>query len=669
MADTPQWGPEPNQQAAFLNDFKKQTAAELAAIKARLIWLLMPSFLILIAVLGLSLFTFHKVNELQVAMEGSEQTLKGLKKSMKQLTGDDQQLRPIYLNNGLTDTERAEFYHLAEGSEVYPLTWLKALENENGKPFLQDLERLGFLPDPDNKDGLPVGLTSGVTIGLEPLGPMVGLNCAACHVGELHYKDKRVRIDGAPNLVNTREFFKSLIDSALGTAKDPAKLLAFVIRVKQLEEKSAGVEPSRIRSFARQALVKVVQTEEDAFKAVLLPAIKKFIDAEEAAGAKPFDFKAALKEGVQDEKSFRAKLVKDLKLEGVAELAKKSKVLSALKTEVERHGAVTHTLEDIYISLRLLRARAIFLQKLGPVGLNDNTNWGPGRVDAFGSARTFLFDDKYLPVNPVSYPPIFELKSHGWFHYDNNTNTFLERNFGQALGVGALYDKESGKSTLQTQNLRKLETLARKLSAPKWPEEVFGHLDAERVKKGAKLYEKYCASCHNPKDGEPFVELFKLEAIDTDTGRANSFAAKLPDGTPFFEKIRDTMLEIKKIEVAKLPEVEQAEIAKEPVEWRGPNLYSARTLKGAWATAPYLHNGSVPTLDDLLKPAKDRPKEFYVGGRQFDVDKLGYMNDEKATLYKIATPGNSNRGHEGDNYGTGMSADDRKDLLEYLKSL
>ena len=257
----------------------------------------------------------------------------------------------VYLDNGLDMKDRAAFYHLAEGSEVYPLTWMKALETVDGKPFLDDVERMGFLPDPENKDGLPVGLTSGVTIGMEPLGAMVGLNCAACHVGELHYKDKRIRIDGAPNLLNTRDFFKTLIDSALATAEDPAKLVAFLVRVKNLDD---NAEPTSIRARVRSLLVAVVNKEDEVFHAALKPVIKKIM-ADEAAAPR-FNFKASLKDGVQDEKAFRAKIVKDLKLNNVADLLKKSTVLKKQSDEVEQNNVLTHTLEDIYISIRLLRA-------------------------------------------------------------------------------------------------------------------------------------------------------------------------------------------------------------------------------------------------------------------------------------------------------------------------
>ena len=549
---------------------------------------------------------------------------------------------------------------------------MKALETANGKLFLDDVERLGFLPDPDNQDGLPVGLTSGVTIGLEFLGPMVGLNCAACHVGELHCKGKRFRIDGAPSLLNTRDFFKTLIDSGESTAADPAKLLAFLIRVKQNEEKAAGVEPSKLSgSSPARSLLKVVQKEEEAFKALLLPVIDKIIKT-----ADDLDLAALLRDGVQDEQKVRAKIVKDLKLDHVAELVKKSTVVQELKDDIEKNRAVTHLLEEVLLSVRLLRARAVFLKKLGAVGENPLTNWGAGRDAAFGSARAFLFTNPsatYDPVNPVSYPPIFELKSHDWFHYDNNTNTFLEPQLRpSARRQARFYDPKTLNSTLQTKNLLQLEKLAGQLSAPKWPEDILGKIDLDRAKRGEKLYAKYCAECHNPpKEGDPFARLFELDDINTDKGRADMFAAKLADGTPFSVQIFATRCSaIKLKEIADFPKDQKDAIMKKPpeVKWQGPDKYSARTIKGSWATAPYLHNGSVLNLWELLLPAKLRTPIFYVGSHQYDVEKLGYVSDDKMTKFVVATPGNSNQGHEGEKYGTNINDDERKDLLEYLKT-
>ncbi|NQZ57608.1 MAG: hypothetical protein HRT88_09120, partial [Lentisphaeraceae bacterium] len=85
-----------------------------------------------------------------------------------------------------------------------------------------------------------------------------------------------------------------------------------------------------------------------------------------------------------------------------------------------------------------------------------------------------------------------------------------------------------------------------------------------------------------------------------------------------------------------------------------------------WATAPYLHNGSVPNLHQLLLPVEKRDNIFYVGSREFDPEKVGFTSSEGRFRYETSREGNSNSGHE---YGTKLKSDERQQLLEYLKTL
>jgi hypothetical protein len=104
--------------------------------------------------------------------------------------------------------------------------------------------------------------------------------------------------------------------------------------------------------------------------------------------------------------------------------------------------------------------------------------------------------------------------------------------------------------------------------------------------------------------------------------------------------------------------------------------YKGRPLTGIWATPPYLHNGSVPTLYDLLLPPEDRPKSFYLGSREFDPDKVGYvtaLSADNTFLYRTRDEtgrfidGNSNAGHD---YGNAaLTEEQRRALVEYMKSL
>ena len=96
--------------------------------------------------------------------------------------------------------------------------------------------------------------------------------------------------------------------------------------------------------------------------------------------------------------------------------------------------------------------------------------------------------------------------------------------------------------------------------------------------------------------------------------------------------------------------------------------YRARPLNGVWAMAPYLHNGSVPSLHDLLLAPEQRPRTFFVGKWEFDPVNVGYEAGQApgAFLFDTSIRGNSNAGHV---YGTDMTEDDRKALIEYLKTL
>jgi hypothetical protein len=98
--------------------------------------------------------------------------------------------------------------------------------------------------------------------------------------------------------------------------------------------------------------------------------------------------------------------------------------------------------------------------------------------------------------------------------------------------------------------------------------------------------------------------------------------------------------------------------------------YKAAPLTGIWATAPYLHNGSVPTLTDLLKPAAARPRSFSMNMGTYDEQKVGIAaSPPSGPTFDTRLWGNHNSGHDGVAYGTELSDADKQDLLEYLKSL
>jgi hypothetical protein len=143
--------------------------------------------------------------------------------------------------------------------------------------------------------------------------------------------------------------------------------------------------------------------------------------------------------------------------------------------------------------------------------------------------------------------------------------------------------------------------------------------------------------------------LFAVADVGTDPHRAEMFTQKLADG---FNKF--------------LAELE-SEGYQPPKEFgvRSTGKYWAATLSGVWARSPYLHNGSVRTMHELLASPEQRAKTFHRGSRVFDENEMGYT-DEGFYVFDTAASGNSNSGHD---YGTKLSDNEKHDLIEYLKTL
>lgn len=353
------------------------------------------------------------------------------------------------------------------------------------------------------------------------------------------------------------------------------------------------------------------------------------------------------------------------------------KHLAAAVDSLQEKGSLASKLADKKLkidsaadSLQLLKSKAVYLQRLR--GLRTTVKAGFGRLDAFVAARNLLLGDKFAMdvTSPVSLPPIFGLAKLTWFHYDNNTTSILQRNMGEDLGVGAVADMTTGESTVLVRNLHRLEEIAAKLPVPKWPEAMLGKIDAARAGRGEAIYKKECASCHDASPDGTFPDrVYDLATIGTDPNRALNFAKPVGDRT-FVDALKEVIgkVEKKAFEREHVTAEEAAKMDPPGAVWRTTSSYAARPIGGVWATAPYLHNGSVPTLHDLLLPPAQRPKTFLTGSREYDPKKVGYVSDgsQGGTFHFDTTgDGNHNTGHT---WGTELAEEQRLDLLEYLKS-
>ncbi|GEM_PF-3539896 len=470
-------------------------------------------------------------------------------------------------------------------------------------------------------------------------------------------------------MFDARKFFTELADSTQATFEHPSKLLAFLAR---LEWDDSRGDDSDARRDSRELTAKLASGPSKLHEK-LLPHIGDLIAKEKERA--PNELLSALKSARAEAHELRTKLLGDFKLpEPLHELGEINDAIESVAKRVGSKTAIKQTMEDIAIEVRLLHARAEFLKRLAFLGGADITDGGPGRVDAFGTARYWLFDPNYKPNTPVSYPAIFGFEQIYWLHYDGNTTSVIERNIGQALGLGAVFEPETFSSTVIPQNLNRLEVLAAKITPPAWPEKLFGKTDANMAARGKTLFDSHCVKCHPPIEPGKMAEdlLFPLDEVGTDPDRAVTFTATLPDGKPYMDSLRDALAALKKraYEEDKITPEQQAAFERgRPVEWRASGQYAGRPLRAIWASAPYLHNASVPTLYDLLVPPDKRPATFPLGHREYDPKKVGYTTEVSGTpifTFDITKPGNSNVGHT---YGTELPESDRMDLIEFLKTL
>ena len=286
--------------------------------------------------------------------------------------------------------------------------------------------------------------------------------------------------------------------------------------------------------------------------------------------------------------------------------------------------------------------------------MNTRPDWGRGRIDPFNPVK---FGILRQPVdetigNSDMMPLWNEARREGTaYHWDGLSTTLREVVQSSALGDGASrkwverdYARWNDPDPKRMSSLRRVMNYIGTLEAPKYPLPV----DTALAGEGAPLYQAHCAECHEA-GARRTGTVIPVDEIGTDRHRldmwtANAVSAYNAYGEGYSWKFSG---------------------------FRKTAGYTAVPLDGIWLTAPYLHNGSVPSLADLLEPADARPKMFWRGDDLFDAERVGFVSTgEEAqrvgTPLDVTKPGNSNAGHT---YGTTLSADEKRALLEYLKTL
>ena len=587
----------------------------------------------------------------------------------------------VELDVGLDAAQRTVWRFTSEGSDLAPVALLRALRDVNtGELFPESLEHYGFLPSPAspaNPCGLPVGWAVSVPeysiLNLD----YVGVNCSACHTGQIDYAGRGLRIDGAPNLADIEAFGLAVKDSAVHLLGHPVEALLFVWRLIHLEPP----EPDGTQDFAG-----ILPEETHDFLEIDAEALSNDVEEpEDALGRELGESFTRLLAGESEPEAEEAELLE----EGFAGLVAESTASAAHVSEGDASGGVLGVLGhlrnlcdfvDKYEALLKNRielgVRAIHAFETSPVP-------GPGRDDPWGIIRNLLFYTETELTAPTSIPHLYYAREFGWYHADGNTNSVMQRNIAQAVALGAFVDADTHQSTLLPRRIWVLEDQMARLRSPAWPEDVFGALDREKAALGEELFHRKltvpddpgsnmagapvaCSDCHAARQGK----LFTLEAMGTDPNRARNFLRPQGD-EPFWVAIPQAVGEIESVayEISGItPEEAKEHEYADPPEWRGTGKYIARQLDGVWSSAPYLHNGSVPTLYDLLLPPAERPSSFPLGQRDYDPERVGYTTqvDDPIFVYDTTANGSANTGHP---FGTDLSENERWALVEYLKTL
>jgi mono/diheme cytochrome c family protein len=273
-------------------------------------------------------------------------------------------------------------------------------------------------------------------------------------------------------------------------------------------------------------------------------------------------------------------------------------------------------------------------------------NWGPGRIDPFNPVKFNQLQLDPTTDNTVGnsdMEPLWSLNKATGFglHWDGLNDSLAEVALTGALGDGA------SKDSLPVQDVLAMINWASGVQPPAYPYQI----DTELAARGQPIFQQKCADCHAYGGSRTGTVIPRAE-INTDSHRLDMWSQEAADRYNAYAADRSYKF----------------------THFVKQDGFVSVPLDGIWLRAPYLHNGSVPTLEDLLKPASQRPTQFWRGYDVYDRTGTGFVAtgpdaQRQGWQYDTSVVGNGNGGHEGEAYGSTLSDADKRALVEYLKTL
>jgi len=623
-----------------------------------------------------------------------------------------------YLWQGWKPADSMWFYNTTQGSDLLPYDFFMALEKPGTSELFRsnlNLNYYRYLPQQatlSNPDGLPVGFVKDRYKGKD----FLGFACAACHTGQLNYKGTAIRIDGGPAGTDMDSFLKDLSAALWAVRIDQGSVHARFVK-EVMDRGHYASEKDVVGDLQKYALrlemYNIINHSEtrygysrlDAFGRIYNRVLEHIVTQDE------------LKDQLEQLNAAAADLVKSGKLDRADISAIEKQQKGGILSDNQRDHLVLRLSQQLPLKTLLRLSENLFNRPDAPVSYpflwdipqHDYVQWnGIGANASLGS------------IGRNAGEAIGVFATLDWAQKPGSSLSSLIS--GQGIHVTHI----SFASSINVHNLRLIEDRLKLLQSPKWPADILGPICEERRARGERLFKTYCEACHtNVKRDDPqrriVAHMSRLTDIGTDTQMARNAATatglsgilrnQYVNAGPGDDLINErapvaALLTKATLSVVATPE-ENKTYLRRAYQWIydlvaeklsnqiEPSLkhgnynpdtsadpyasllsYKARSLNGIWATAPYLHNGSVPTLYDLLLPKRGpkdsadgeyRPDKFQVGSREFDPDKVGLISSGySAFTFDTSQRGNSNAGHA---YGTGLDKENRLDLLEYLKSL
>jgi hypothetical protein len=564
----------------------------------------------------------------------------------------------IELEQGWTEATQQSFYFETQGSKILPYSWFLALEQENNQEDFrspENMDRLRYLPvkpSQKNLDGLPIGWGKTTEIKGQETKEWVGMTCAACHTTQINYTDPetettfRMRIDGGPALADFEQMNIDLVASLKATVKTETKFDRFAQKVlgegstsaRATLEKDLNEQISILqrRNDINHSRIKYGYSRLDAIGAIFNQTASAFIDMpgnqrdSDAPVSYPFLWGTSQSDVVQWT-GFAPNNIPQL-----------PSLLSGLGPLIRNGGEVL----GVYgtIDIPELNAKSKVLEDLA------------GLIKGKDTKKILKFLAEVEGSSDLIYA-----------------------------------------SSLSIKNLGRLEKWVEDLRSPQWPSPVFPEIDQAMAERGKSGYLEHCGGCHTvilrANEGEPYrAILTPLEDVQTDDQEIVNMLLTRTAGRYEGRKQKVVIGDVIGKDTTGLPTLVNATVGSllydlettlkaanhsqfkgfappvpQPIE-----VYKARPLNGIWATAPFLHNGSVPNLWEMLLPVADRSKTFQVGSREYDPKVVGFITrqtetpDFKPFTLDTKHQGNRNTGHT---YGTELNDTAKWEILEYMKTL